>query len=343
MAVTEVNGHVLLPHLPDWSRPVQWSRLWQTDVQRVLTGAEERRGLRPKPRESLSWKLIPFDVTEQTPLLARLRAAAKSGLACAPYWGRGRRVVSAAGTELVLDAEDEAWPWFQAEDYLLLRSTAAEAVEAFELAQVESVNGVTFTLTAALVGTWGEGTWAWPLVFGRLTFSDITHRTDWHAGVTVTLSELVVRPDPPSWVDICFLDPWGGCESWGNMPDQQFPAPFNPDSALLVEQAYTCLDPWTYTFWAVRGVAVRWTLANFAYVGASYTFANETLLIEWPPGFPTVMEECVAVSFGSAGGYETWRNLPDDEIAGSWDGEKNDLNPDWTVGGMPLWVPTVMT
>ncbi|MCZ7635761.1 MAG: hypothetical protein M5U12_06770 [Verrucomicrobia bacterium] len=238
---------------------------------------------------------------------------------------------------------DDAWPWFEAEDYLLLRSPEAEAVEAFELAQVESVNGVTFTLKAALVGTWPAGTWAWPLVFGRLTFSDLSHRTDWHAGVTVTLAELAVRPDPPAWVDICFLDPWGGCESWGNVPDQQFPAPFNPDSAFLVEQAYTCLDPWTYTFWAVRGAAVRWTLANFSYVGTGYTVANETFLIEFPPGFPTVMEQCLAVSFGSAGGYETWRNLPDDEIEGSWDGEKNDLNPDWTVGGMPLWVPTVMT
>jgi hypothetical protein len=333
MPVTEVNAHVLLPHLPDWSRPVQWSRAWRTDVQRVLTGAEERRALRPKPRGSLSWRVLPFDVTEQTPLLARLRAAAKSGLACAPYWGRGRRVVSAAGTELVI--EEEAWPWFEADDFLLLRSLEADPVEAFELAQAEAVNGDTLTLKAALIGTWGEGTWAWPLVFGRLTFSDLSHRTDWHAGVTVTLAELVVRPDPPEWESICFIDPWGACESWNNFADQAFALSFADAGHPLSSLSYACMGVWFGHAAGSAGEVDSFTwLADFAFIGMVKTFTANGEAWNLPQTFPF----WTGNAFGISGVYETWSNLEDGVPEASWTGGRLTLSQDQPVDGLVIWV-----
>ncbi|MCZ7640017.1 MAG: hypothetical protein M5U12_30570 [Verrucomicrobia bacterium] len=290
--------------------------------------------MRPKPRGSLSWRLVPFDVTEQTPLLARLRAAAKSGLACAPYWGRGLRLVSAAGTELTLEAE--AWPWFEADDYLLLRSLEAEAVEVFELVQVESVNGVTFTLKVSLVGTWGEGSWAWPLVFGRLTFSDLSHRTDWHAGVTVTLSELVVRPDPPSWVDICFIDPSGAHEAWNNLLPGEFNlSPLDPQGAVLANLSFSCLGPWRAGLHGPYGAFERWgPLTTFTFTGLTYQFNAHSLAFNaavylgpfWRGEF-----------YGLFGGWETWTNLSDGEPEASWTGEQRVFGQDVGHQGLVTW------
>lgn len=253
MPLTTVNGHVLLPHYPDWTRPVEWSRSWRTDVDRSLSGSEERRALRPKPRTSVTWNILPYDVTEEARLLARLRAAAKSGLACAPYWGRGLRIVSAVGTALELEAN--AWGWVQMNDYLFLRTLRADAPDAFELVQVGAIAGDTITLKAALALAWENGAWAWPLIFGRLTFGELTHRTDWHAGVTVTLSQLVIRPDPSPWEDVCFIDPWGANEAWHNFPVGEFILdPVEP--TLLQNITFSCLAPWIATSWVEQWVDV---------------------------------------------------------------------------------------
>ncbi len=97
MPLATVNGHVLLPHYPDWPRNVQRARVWQTGVDRALTGFQSRLALRPGPRERLSFRVESRDADDLTLLLGRVNAALKAGLACVPSWGRGIPLVAASG------------------------------------------------------------------------------------------------------------------------------------------------------------------------------------------------------------------------------------------------------
>lgn len=193
MPLATVNGHVLLPHYPDWSRNVQRARVWQTSVDRALTGFESRQALRPKPRERLSFRVESRDADDLTLLLGRVDAALKAGLACVPSWGRGIPLVAASGDSVEL-ARD-AWADLQTGSFLFLAEPGAR--ETFEVAEVLSVSGDTVTLADPLGSVWGAGHWAWPLLFGRPAFSALEQRTDWHAALTISLSQLAVQPESP--------------------------------------------------------------------------------------------------------------------------------------------------
>lgn len=110
-----VNGHVLLPHYPDWTRGVRRERLWQTAVDRAMTGFEARVALRPKARERLSFRVESRGADDLSRLLARVDAALKAGLACCPGWGRGIPLVHAWGTEVRLSRA--AWLDVQSGDF----------------------------------------------------------------------------------------------------------------------------------------------------------------------------------------------------------------------------------
>jgi hypothetical protein len=194
MPVETVNGHVLLPHYPDWTRKVQRARVWQTSVDRALTGFEVRAALRPKSRERLTFRVESRDPDDLVRLLARVDAALKAGLGCCPGWGRGIPLTTAGGTEVRLSRP--AWDDVQTGSFLFLAKP--DGGEAFEVVEVEEVYGDSITLAEALVGAWGAGEWAWPLLFGRPAFSAVEFRTDWHAGVTITLTETAtVKTLPP--------------------------------------------------------------------------------------------------------------------------------------------------
>ena len=85
--------------------------------------ARTQRQKRIRPQDSLSFRLVPDDVRDQSRLLARLRAASKAGYACCPHWGRGIRLVSASGTGLVLARK--AWAALEPDAYLLIRTLDA--------------------------------------------------------------------------------------------------------------------------------------------------------------------------------------------------------------------------
>lgn len=196
MSVDLVNGHVLIPHLPDWSSAVSHRRQWQTNVEAAITGAEHRRAVRTRPRITLGWHLIPFDVADQARLQARLRAARKSGYACAPYWGRGLAILSAASEVLTLAAD--AWPFLEVDDYLLIRRLDVADPESWEAVQFAESDGADLTLSAAPDGDWSSGAYIWPLLFGAISTDDLRHRSDWHAGVRCELRTLATRE----------LNPW---------------------------------------------------------------------------------------------------------------------------------------
>ncbi|MCP5525015.1 MAG: hypothetical protein H7A46_26120 [Verrucomicrobiales bacterium] len=195
MSVQTVNGHVLLPHLPDWASPVAWQRAWQCQVGRSVGGSEGRLSVRERPRVTLRWELIPVNVTEQSLMHARLRAARKSGYACAPYWGRGLKIIAVAGAVLTLAST--AWPFLQGDDWLLIRRLDVAAPEAWELCQVVTAAEADITLTVGPTYDWSVDAFVWPLLFGRFNCGDLSHRTDWHARVQCELRQLVTRPYAP--------------------------------------------------------------------------------------------------------------------------------------------------
>ena len=149
MSVQTVNGHVLLPHLPDWRTMVSFQRQWQTAVGRSLAGGEGRVAPRIRPRLRLGWSLFPVDVSDQARMHARLRAARKSGYACAPYWGRGIRISQAAGDTISLASD--AWTFLEEGDALLIRRLDVTTPEAFEVVTVLAIiSAVELDLPSAL-------------------------------------------------------------------------------------------------------------------------------------------------------------------------------------------------
>ena len=124
MGVTLVNGSVLLPNPADWSTPPSWKRAWHTGISAGITGGEGRQQMRALPRESLSWTVGVLSLEERAAFDAVLDAASQSGLACAPYWGRGMSIQNAVGAGAGRAfLADMSWDW-QPGDYAFFADLA---------------------------------------------------------------------------------------------------------------------------------------------------------------------------------------------------------------------------
>lgn len=320
MSVALVNSHVLLPHYPDWRRPIRRDRVWLTTVDRALTGTEARAAMRPKPRERISWRMESQDADELARMLARVEAAMQAGLACAPYWGRGVQLVSAVGDSVTLSRT--AWAGVGEGSWVLIGER--DSAETFETAEVLYVQGTLVRLSGDLAVDRGSDSWAWPLIFGRPTFGEIEHRTDYHAGVTVTLSEISIRPDPQVIVDICFIDPNGGLESWQNVTFGEYDG-----EEVLADVSFWCFGQWHCDVYGTRACASLWW-TSFSYNGLSYEL----------PSFPwkwnvsdgqAGLKVFLANSCGAYGCIESWDNLDDGGLGSSWVSGSEPTNMDLPI------------
>lgn len=189
MSVELVNGHVLLPNSADWSTPPKWSRRWENEIADGVTGAESRAALRATPRQSLNYRLTPASIVTTQMLDDRLRAALKTGLACAPMWGRGCEVAASVLAGVSSITVRDAFDW-QAGDYLFLgdeNNSDAMLVTAAVLAL-----GIwTLTLDDPLTLPHLAGSLAWPLLFGKPAVGDLEAVTQRLAPVAITITELV--------------------------------------------------------------------------------------------------------------------------------------------------------
>lgn len=333
--VTQLDNHVLLPHQPNWHSPVVVQRQWQTAVDRSVAGGEERLGMRPRPRLQLTFSLLPFGIAEQARLLARLRAAVKCGYAAVPHWGRGIAVVSASGRTITLASD--AWRYSGEDDWILIRVPDFATPEAYETAKLTAVSGSTLSLYANLTGTYGPGAVVWPLVFGHLVCSGLDHNSNWHAGVQVTLREFRPKQPPPTWDDVCFINPWGGCESWNNFADTAWTP--DPDLAghALGGLTYDCLYDWT-AFCTAYGLVETWGgLADFDYSGGSTQRVATAESWNLPAGWAG---DWLMYSMAALGAYDTFANLADGSVPSSWAGELNLLSGDEEGFITPSWTAT---
>jgi hypothetical protein len=204
-----VNSHVLFPTV-NWRNDPQYSRAWQTDISTLVTGAEARAGLRSAPRRSLTWLVSPRSLPLNSSFDDAVRAAKRTGLACAPFWGHAcmLSVACAAGSNEVL-LVSSAWLW-QPGDYIFLRDAAgnyetALIVNAQNHTQLgdpdtEEVLGdgdmvlgepppITLLLSAPITGTYAAGLQAWPLLFGKFTSAEMEAVVSHRGELTLTIEE----------------------------------------------------------------------------------------------------------------------------------------------------------
>ena len=159
MAVQLVNGYALLPTPADWEQGAEILLQWQTGIALAQRGNEDRAGLRALPQAQMAWRVVTDTPMDGAALEDTIRAALRSGKACAPCYARPSYVdaVAYGGTQITLEATQ--WPW-AAGDYLF----AVDANLSTHIVQVQAVAGRQLTLATALPVV----SLVWPLMFGRL-------------------------------------------------------------------------------------------------------------------------------------------------------------------------------
>ena len=187
MSAELINDHVILPHAPNWSSAPAWSRRWQTAVADGVTGAESRSALRVVPRTSLKWVISPAEQNESALLVPRLRAALKSGRACAPYWGRGCAIITFETTSSVRLAT--AWPWAVGEYIFFMDAWRSwECRLVIDVEDAGSGQPLVWCATP-LTGNYAAAKLAWPMLFGEISAPDLEAVTAHHADVQIELRE----------------------------------------------------------------------------------------------------------------------------------------------------------
>lgn len=198
MSVERINGDVLIPHRPDWRQRVEWTRAWDTVIRDSVRGKEQRLALRPRGRVTVKFRFFPFDDIERQQFEDRMRAAMKDARAAIPFWGRGVRAsgdVAIAATTVSI-AEEPTFEWDN-DDWLFIGRLVTRDWAIWETVQVDHFPGNgTVVLKTGLVNSYPAGCRFYPLVAGRVTFSDAELLDDWRASRSVSVEETGVRPVP---------------------------------------------------------------------------------------------------------------------------------------------------
>lgn len=188
MSIELINGHVLMPELPDWQAGVGLSRRWETEIMETVAGAEDRGAMRAMPRLDLSYGLVTLSQEQRAMLEDRLREALKTGKAVVPFWGRGSDLANdASGSTAELATTN--WPWQTGDHIFFLDATEVDA-PVYAVRQITAKAGPMLTLNAALPRTFAAGSLVWPLLFGKPEADDSTLLTTRQSVTGFRLSEL---------------------------------------------------------------------------------------------------------------------------------------------------------
>ncbi len=187
--VATINNHVLFPNVANWARRPEWSRQWENEIGTAVTGAETRNALRSQPRITLAFTITPRTTGEQIEFDDRIRAAAKTGFACAPYHGRGA-ILNDDAMATDVSVTVKAGRTWAVGDYLFLRASD----ESYEVRLLTAVNlsaGIwTLEFDDALAGNYPAGSFAWPLIFGEFKPDEMTARSPRTGPARITIREL---------------------------------------------------------------------------------------------------------------------------------------------------------
>lgn len=184
MSVATINNHVLFAQVADWRQTPEWSRVWQSDVSSAVSGKQSRNSLRAVARHSLTFLITPGDLVEQAQLDDAVRQAKKSGIAVAPFWGRGCRITGTfTGSEIICG---RGWDW-QVGDFAYVEN--GSGFEVSEVTAAVYADGEwTLTLDDELTGDYTS--FVRPLLFGKFECGEMEANTPTLGPVRITISEL---------------------------------------------------------------------------------------------------------------------------------------------------------
>jgi hypothetical protein len=182
-----IGDHILIPHRPDFSTRPRLRRQWRTGVDRSLTGREAAASVRGYAFREYRYTVLPYDAVEHSLLVDAIEAALRATKAAVPFWGRGTRlsVATTAGASLL--TLERASHGITAGHYIILTHWDSAEHRTWEIASVASVSSATLFLGANLTLAWPAGTWAHPIMFGRLEVERETLRNNWRGHVPLKL------------------------------------------------------------------------------------------------------------------------------------------------------------
>lgn len=187
--ISLIANHVFFP-VAEWSNQPTTERVWETEVSEVLPGTEYRQAMRAAARRKLTFSFTAQSLEERSRFDARWDAAAKSGLACAPFFGRSCVLsadADAGDSELTIELPG-AWAW-QPGDYIAL----VQSDTVFDIIQVSDVDGGVLTLADELQYPWPAGTLVRPVIFGKFSTDKAQVITSWHESSSITIAQRVAE------------------------------------------------------------------------------------------------------------------------------------------------------
>lgn len=169
--IERVFSRVLLPFAASWVTSPTVERVFQSEVEGGVTGAESRGAMRRVPQVGVAWSILPTTTEQRSRLDEILRTALREGQAATPFWGRGLKVASgSSGTTLELAADvPDAWVPVAGDVLWIPRESDGPFAEEYELATVASATYHTLELEASLSADVPEGSLVWPVIAGRFT------------------------------------------------------------------------------------------------------------------------------------------------------------------------------
>lgn len=153
---------VIWPFGPSWDTPVTESLSWLTNVLRSFNGQEQRRGLRTKPRRTISYM---FKVArDDSPRMENLLWGWQNRIYAVPLWtDRSRLTQSQSMGDLILNAPTNTYS-FVAGGLAALRAGANN----IEVVEIESVQNGSITIKRPLAADWAVGSHLYPVLLGHL-------------------------------------------------------------------------------------------------------------------------------------------------------------------------------
>lgn len=187
MSVELVNGHVLIPLVANYASGIGLQRRWIDDVCSAEFGNESRFALSAVSRHARSFRVTPSDVQATERLIDQLMAAAKSGLACCPFYGYGIQLSSSViGDTAVINSSE--YPIAVGQKVILIDPSGRHDVR-----EIDAIAGDTLTFDSPVTTgrMYPEGSFMWPLLFGKVRIDNMQSLLEDVGECRVTIAEQV--------------------------------------------------------------------------------------------------------------------------------------------------------
>lgn len=149
--------------LIDWTKPVNETLQWLTDIMQSSSGYEQRRSLRLSPKITLDADLLIYDSERQYFDLAMVGWSALTF--AVPIWNQQQWLKTSHNAGALVVYCDTAYRNFRANRLAILRGQAAYDNETIE---IESVFADRLILKRPLIKSWAKGTCLSPAVTAQL-------------------------------------------------------------------------------------------------------------------------------------------------------------------------------